>query len=143
MAFDPNSAQPATNKGAFNPSSAQPVKTDSKPAVDFETGLSFTDRMALAQADNPEEQETYLKSVYGNSVGKEKDGTLTVNIKGKKIAASGGGFMSGLAADVLGNSPTLAGATYGAIEGATIGTVGGPWGIGIGALGGADRKSVV
>lgn len=139
MAFDPTGAVPIKSTKPFDPTGAQPVGTKvAKPdPVDFETGLTFTDRMALAQADNPAEQETYLRSVYGNSVGKEKDGTLTVNVKGKKIAASGGGFVSGLAADVLGNSPTLAGATYGAIEGATIGTVGGPWGIGIGALGGA------
>src|SRR6266403_1931589 len=111
MAFDPTTAEPVspTTKG-FDPGTAQPVKQPPKDPIDFDTGLSFTDRMALSQADNPPEQEAYLRSVYGNSVGKEKDGTLYVNLKGKKIAASGGGFVSGLAADLLGNSPTLAGA---------------------------------
>jgi hypothetical protein len=145
MAFDPTGAVPVqpTQPSSFDPAGATPV---GKPKitqpklnpVDYDTGLNFVDRLALSQADNDEERMAYLRPVYGpKNVMKEEDGTITVNIKGKKIAANGGGFMSGLAADVLGNTPTLAGAAYGGTEGFLLGTPGGPWGMALGALGGA------
>jgi len=149
MAFDPTGAVPLQQQkpGGFDPAGATPLtKGPTAPKaepIDFETGLSFVDKVALAGADNDEEKLAYLKPVYGpQNVQKEKDGTITVNVKGKKIAANGGGIMSGLAADVLGNTPTLAGAAWGAAEGFTLGTPGGPWGMGLGALGGAAIGAV-
>lgn len=134
--FDPTTAKPVEGGGGFDPSTAKAAPQG--PKVDYDTGLSFTDKMALAQADNDEEKQAYLTSVYGSkNVEKQKDGTLTVNVKGQKIAANGGSWVSRKSADFLANSPTLLGMGAGAEAGAAVGSVIPGWGTAVGAVGGA------
>jgi hypothetical protein len=106
--------------------------------VDWKSGLTLVDQVALDQADNLREKQKYLNSVYGaKNVKVSSDGKLIVMKDGKEIAAEGGPAAKGLAAQLAAQSPELAGMALGAARGAQLGEAAGPWGVGIGAVGGA------
>lgn len=126
------------SKSKYGGASAPASHPHHDPGVDYDTGLSFVDNMALAQADNPKEVRKYLSQVYGaGNVKNTSDGGFAVLKDGKTIAASGGGGFKNFVAQTVGKTPTLAGMAVGAAEGGAMGVMGGPWGVGIGALGGA------
>jgi hypothetical protein len=113
------------------------------PGVDYKTGLTFQDMTALDQADNPREGQKYLESVYGkDNVKAGSDGSLIVMKDGKQIGAYGGPTAKRAMADATASVPMVTGMAIGAAKGAQAGEPFGPWGIGIGAVGGAILGAV-
>jgi hypothetical protein len=111
--------------------------------VDWKSGLTLVDRMALDQADNLREKQKYLNSVYGEkNVKVASDGSITVMKDGKEIAAEGGSKAKGVFAELAAQAPELAGMAAGAAVGAEALAEGGPWGLGIGIVGGAILGAV-
>lgn len=141
----PQPVQPGSASAAamtHNPPSHQSLGAMLYPEIDFDEGLPFLDRTHLAQADNFQEKEAYLQKVYGKGnveVDSDPYGQkmLVVKKDGKKIAAEGGGGFGQFTADIIGSGPEWASMGAGAVEGAEIGSVGGPLGAGAGGLIGA------
>lgn len=109
-----------------------------RPKPPSEEGLPFADRAALARADNEHEQRLYLEKRYGKgSVGHSPDGKMYVTVNGKKYDPQGGGFWSGVGADIVGAAAPTGGAAGGAAMGAEFGSALGPAGAVVGGLAGA------
>jgi hypothetical protein len=101
--------------------------------------LPFTDQVALSQADNIDEKELYFQHKYGKeNVSREwsgKEQALMVRMPSGAIYRVGND--SGFVAQLVGDSPKLAGMLAGAGSGAEAGSAGGPWGALLGGVGGA------
>lgn len=107
---------------------------EAPPEIDTATGLSFTDQMALAAADGPDEKKAYLANVYGpKNVHTDPKGTIYVTIDGKAVAAEGGPMLKRMGAEAVAKGPEMVGMAGGGI----LGAAGGPPGIVAGAAGGA------
>lgn len=134
VAFDPASATPVdSDAGGFDPSSATAV--ESAPEKPIRYGhLNFADKVALSAHDNPQEKMLYLEKRFGKGNVRQEGGKLTVTKDGETIPVPD---EMGFVADTVGQSPELAGATFGGIQGAEAGATLGPWGAAGGAVGGA------
>ncbi len=135
-----------TGASAATPQPARP-RLDRVPipdaSVDWRSGLTVVDRMALDQADNLREKQKYLNSVYGEkNVKVASDGSITVMKNGKEIAAEGGSKAKGVVAELAAQAPELAGMAAGAAAGAKALGKAGPWGLGLGIVGGAILGAV-
>ncbi len=103
------------------------------PDVDYDTGLSFGDRVSLDMADNPAERRMYLEQRYGkDAVGADAKGRTWVKIGDKKIASE----TTSIGAQLAASSPELAAGGAGAAIGAAGGPVGSIIGFGLGAMAG-------
>lgn len=148
LEFDPSSARPADGppaKPEFDPTSAKIVQPI-KPKVDYDSGLTFADRVALGQADNLDEKKLYLNKVYGadnvvevesqpngsvkvlsgpNKGQRRENREISLAIKrdGKLVSAEGGGAMTGAGATMMADAPIILGAMGGAAMGGPAGAV--------------------
>ena len=114
-----------------------------EPQVDNDSGLPFTVKAALAQADNRKEELLLLGKVYGKeNVKTMHDGLLAVMKDGKLIGVQGGSGLKNFAADVVGRSAELGGMGMGAALGAPAGPAGAVLGAAVGAMFGHAAQEI-
>lgn len=169
MSFDPNAGELKSTPqatGGFDPNAGELRPAAGVKDVDFSTGLSFTEQMALSQMEGPEFR-AFLEKVHGKEnvvdieaptgesvkllTGEDKGKTrkttsagFAIKKDGKLIAVAGGSELKHMAAEFLGQTPTTAGAALGAAEGGALGAASAnPWGLAVGIVGGAIIGGVV
>lgn len=153
-AFDPVGAVPAGGAptGDFDPTGAKPVEAavpppasaaaakiaaPSKPVAQPEE-LPFMDRVHLDMAEGAEERELYLKNRYGKNAvkwefvpsGGKRPGEVAPAGEWRLVITTGGKQYTdktGLGSSLVADAPTMTGAAGGAMVGAQIGALGGPF----------------
>lgn len=111
------------------------------PAVDYDTGTDFDDRLAMAMADNDKERQAFLANRYGaDKVFQDESGHFYIEKDGKKIAPATLGVFDDVFGDLTGtiiaDAPELAGMARGAKYGSRAGIPGALIGAMVGAIGG-------
>lgn len=123
--FDPSAQAPniAARKAADAKRAADLKATRDKalghmPGVDYDTGLSFMDRLNFSRMDNDEERKNYLGSAYGaENVRQDSRGRFYVAQGDKQTAVFGDNKLTNAGAELLSQATPLtlgSAAAYGA-----------------------------
>lgn len=110
------------------------------PDVDYQSGLSFGDRIAMAKLDNDAERKMYLERRYGEgSVSTDQRGRLVVKKDDKKTAVGKPGAVPTL----IGEATPLGAGSVGAAMGSELGPFGAMIGFGLGAGAGTAIDQII
>jgi hypothetical protein len=130
--IDLSQVGPEANKFVAKAKAAMAKATGKELSVDYETGLSFSDKVAMDKLDNDDERRAYLTQRFGKDAIKQDPGGrfYVITPEGEKIAVTGGTMLGGFGAGMLSLGPEIIGGAAGAAMGAELG---GPPGALIGA----------